>query len=556
MMNFALRHRVYRKLFAVVVLLSPTPSQALSRLYSMGPPQQPPYQTFSPAPLREVETQAFLTRAIAAGSSQTAQTDAYVVALDELIRAAKAHGWWQLRDTIWMLAAPDKATAYLNLKGATFTLLDPATPGVFTAFGGMSFNGTNQYLKTVYTPSTAGGLFTQNSANISFWLTANSSPTQSTYMLGNSSVRIGWQNAAGNTLHGVTQRINSASTDGSPTPYPGLGTGMLSVNRSGASAVQLYHAGVQWGSTATASAAVDSTPFNIGGNVAGLYSAETFAYAAIGGSLTAQQVADEAADVADYLAAVGAIQQRWFVPDAQLSSGAYNPINSTSWHVHANWLNGYAYQRFHGGNVHRFEMRAGDQFLNPPYGAGDAVIHDSDRSEITSSLSTTNGVDHWVAYDVMFTSLPANLAPWFVVTQEHPVVGVYSGADAPQWALGLDSTNSFTVTINAHGTANTPRWTAASPCVVGRWYRIVARINSHPTTGSYDLYIDGVLVSSGTGLVMGYTGDAPYHVIGLYRQTGWPGTYIAYFANVQESVTGSLVSLATAPTGRLPQLAR
>jgi hypothetical protein len=109
------------------------------------------------------EASQFIARIDDPGPARTAL---YAALIDELV----AEGVWANLEALYILAAPDAATALTNLKSSSWGLTANGSP-TFTADAGYAGTGgsTTVYLNTGYTPSTSGGILTQNDAHISFW---------------------------------------------------------------------------------------------------------------------------------------------------------------------------------------------------------------------------------------------------------------------------------------------------------------------------------------------------------------------------------------------------
>jgi hypothetical protein len=99
----------------------------------------------------------------------TPPAPARAAAYDAMIRALLAAGVWSKLDALYLLAAADAATALTNLKQSSYGLTAVNSPA-FTADRGYTGNGTTQYLNPGFTPSTASGQYTQNSASIFWWM--------------------------------------------------------------------------------------------------------------------------------------------------------------------------------------------------------------------------------------------------------------------------------------------------------------------------------------------------------------------------------------------------
>jgi hypothetical protein len=122
------------------------------------------FATYSPA---AVIASAYAPETQAVLAAMTAQTNARALLIDNLVRALKGYGLWPQLDTFYMFAAADSPSSLVNWKNpGTFNATIAGTP-TFTADRGFTGNGTNGALNTNFVPSTAGGVFTQNSAHVS-----------------------------------------------------------------------------------------------------------------------------------------------------------------------------------------------------------------------------------------------------------------------------------------------------------------------------------------------------------------------------------------------------
>lgn len=86
---------------------------------------------------------------------------------DTMIGSLVSSGVWAALDVLYIFAAENSSTALMNLKSSSYTPMLVSTP-TFTVNKG--YTGTaSSCINTNYNPSTAGGLFTLNSAHISVW---------------------------------------------------------------------------------------------------------------------------------------------------------------------------------------------------------------------------------------------------------------------------------------------------------------------------------------------------------------------------------------------------
>jgi hypothetical protein len=99
---------------------------------------------------------------------------------DQLIRGLWYDGTWGLLDCLCILAAPDAATARLNLVSTNYSLIANGTTTV-TPDQGYAGDGSTGYLNTQFNPSTATAPnFTQNSASFGAYDLTNSTTVSST----------------------------------------------------------------------------------------------------------------------------------------------------------------------------------------------------------------------------------------------------------------------------------------------------------------------------------------------------------------------------------------
>lgn len=115
--------------------------------------------------LLTAETLAFLDR------METAPSDADAFVIDQAIRSLKVAGVWQKLDALYFPFAANEQAATLNWVSEDYTLVVTRTGSnmPFTPYRGwVRANAFDGYINTGYSPATAGGLLTQNSACIGF----------------------------------------------------------------------------------------------------------------------------------------------------------------------------------------------------------------------------------------------------------------------------------------------------------------------------------------------------------------------------------------------------
>jgi hypothetical protein len=251
-------------------------------------------------------TTAFLART--SGLDAT-HTNAYKALINGLV----ADGVLAKLDALYLFATQDTTTARLNLVQNNFNCTPTNTP-TFTADRGYTggSGGSAPYLDSGFSPITSGGNYARNSACFGIWtITAASDAT------GNLSGCLDAgatkdTNVSNNGFGvGILGTINTAFSE-ADVSVAGTKVGCLIVNRSGASAVQLYKNGSSVG-TATKSS-IDPTGMpslafltrNFGGGV-NQSSDEQIGAGAIGGSLDATEQGNLYTRLGAFLTAVGAI---------------------------------------------------------------------------------------------------------------------------------------------------------------------------------------------------------------------------------------------------------
>jgi hypothetical protein len=258
---------------------------------------------------------AFAARCTAAGSTLVGSDETnYKNLLDGLTTDGliNGDGTSNFLDALWILAAPNTTVAVLNLIKSSFTLTPNGSPS-FTAYQGYTgvAGSTTVYINTGFTPSTAGGVYVQNSAHISVWSNNNvglttqvlmgvntTSPATSTHLF----PALTGSNAAffriNDTTAGASNGISNATTNG-----------FWLATRSGASAQKGYRNAVDQGVTAVASGALSGSPFFIlgidnDGSSSNGYSGQVSAVS-IGANLNSTQVTALFNRLATYRTAVG-----------------------------------------------------------------------------------------------------------------------------------------------------------------------------------------------------------------------------------------------------------
>lgn len=220
------------------------------------------------------------------------------VLINNLIVAAKAHGWWSRIDAL-CLAGHDSQVSLLNWKSSNF---NSSLVGSVSFIPDVGFNtdGATNYIDTGFNPVTAAGLYAQDDASFAMW---NRDPATSANSVA------GWFDGAdGMTLNPrtaadiVSFRVNSSSAS---TIANTDATGLISIERTAVASVQAYRNGVSLGTAGPTSAALNSATFNIGRITATSFRTAQWSGHVIGGSLGPTMTADMYADILVYMQGIG-----------------------------------------------------------------------------------------------------------------------------------------------------------------------------------------------------------------------------------------------------------
>lgn len=231
--------------------------------------------------------------------------NAYKTAINNLIVAAKAHGWWNKTDVLHLLTSDTANNYKINVRQNNYNITAFNNP-TFTPYDGVAGNGVNAYLSSGFNPTTAvAANFQRNSANFAIWSLSSGmgTPSDAGYYGGANGVTIQCRDATNN----FTGRINQASV----AVAAGItnGSGFYEVNRTGASAHSSRKNGVvlTTNSTTEPSTALLNAEFQYLRFGTGSYSARKLAVGVIGGSLTTTESLDRYNDLLAYLQAMGAV---------------------------------------------------------------------------------------------------------------------------------------------------------------------------------------------------------------------------------------------------------
>jgi hypothetical protein len=226
--------------------------------------------------------------------------------INDLIVALKADDVWDDLDVLYVLAAATAADALLDWKNfggaAAFNATLVGAPA-FAADRGYTNTATSDYVDTPYTPSTAGGVLTQNSAHIAGWSRTSGQSATATSDNGSGLGVNGLAVAYRRSATGTTDfRVNDSTT--SSTAAIGDGSGLYVANRPDASNKQLFRNGAQVGTDfAVASVGLFAAALRVNGR--NTLSREMAAFS-VGASLSAPKQSAYYTALLAYMTAVGA----------------------------------------------------------------------------------------------------------------------------------------------------------------------------------------------------------------------------------------------------------
>jgi len=251
----------------------------------------------------QAETDALVARMTVAPSA------ARKTLIDNVIVALKNAGIWTDLDLLYVFAAHDAQAAILNWKAATFPIVSMLVP-VFTVDRGYDFDGTTQYLRTTFIPSTNGVNYTINSASAFIWCRDNVAG-------GSGVISLGAQGAASarslkiNPRHTANQFFIALNSD--TTAQIGAVTdsiGLTHIERSSSANVTVYKNGVNsvtsaLVSTGTPQVEIDLGALNANGTITG-FDSRALAVMGLGKALGDTKATALYNALSTYLSAIGA----------------------------------------------------------------------------------------------------------------------------------------------------------------------------------------------------------------------------------------------------------
>lgn len=220
-------------------------------------------------------------------------------AIDDLVVAAKANGYWTNADRFYVLAADVETNALLNWKAPTGTAATNVSATAFAAKQGFTGDSTADYLDSNLAQN-AGTNFTQNANGVAYYVRANNATRAYGGVVNNASSRHG--DAAP-----FTSRINGANL----TVTTNTAAGVRGYTRSSSVDVAVYSSAggtLVSSNSNTSGALVTANHACLTGNTGPQsFGGSQISFWWIGGTISQAIVDDMNADVAAFLTAVSGL---------------------------------------------------------------------------------------------------------------------------------------------------------------------------------------------------------------------------------------------------------
>lgn len=182
----------------------------------------------------------------------------------------------------------------------------------------------------------------------------------------------------------------------------------------------------------------------------------------------------------------------------------------------------------HSVTASTLHPREGSQSFRSEVRTNDPAVSSGYRAELTLPNISDQG-DMWYGWSMYFEGNNTGQTAWTgqygVTTQWHPA----NSSGSAELAIYADD-GVFDITVNPSGGAGgTHQTSGLQPIVANRWYDIVFHVNWASTGGSVQVWIDGNLYFSRTGLA--WTPGA-YFKMGMNR---WlmTNTWVVFYDNVK-----------------------
>jgi hypothetical protein len=227
-----------------------------------------------------------------------------VSAVQNLICGMVTDGTFAIMDAFYVFAVNSQANAVLSWVSATYNATKSGTC-TFTANAGYTGDGSTCFFHTGFTPSTAGGNFTQNSANIGGCDLTSRTSGSNTMLLGTSSTFSSYFVPLFNGSGGAFE-LNGNS-------FPSIGNanaqGQWTLSRTSNAGVTVYNNGSSVSAPSDASNGLAAAEmYLLGGNFSGPtdYSTDQVGAEFFGGALTSGQVSSVYTRLHTYFGTVSA----------------------------------------------------------------------------------------------------------------------------------------------------------------------------------------------------------------------------------------------------------
>lgn len=144
-------------------------------------------------------------------------------------------------DRILLMDLPNQSDSlrYLNAPTLTATAVNSPT---FTATEGFTGDGSTAYIDTGYNPATDGSQYTQNSASMGVWVRGKGASGSHVFGVQTNLSTVAQVRLQSNASDGIAGSVNDSAAIGTAAGV--YAAGLLGVNRSGATAEQIYKNGL------------------------------------------------------------------------------------------------------------------------------------------------------------------------------------------------------------------------------------------------------------------------------------------------------------------------
>lgn len=267
----------------------------MSVIYSpiRSPIRSPIYSAFGSGPSYDLDAIALFER------FTTPADDTRKGLINDLIVALKAGGVWSKLDALYVMAAHDAQAARRNWIADQYNLTAVSSP-TFTTDRGYAGDGASSYLTTAAAPNSGLANLTLNSAHVStYGNTAEGANSGGTIGCGAGTSAILLYPRLATNFSGSLNSSTALTAANATTQ------GLFVINRSGASASELYIGSSQVATGTPAAGLLNGNPIDILRRNPNYYTGR-LAAASFGGSLSSGEVTALHTALSTYLQAVGA----------------------------------------------------------------------------------------------------------------------------------------------------------------------------------------------------------------------------------------------------------